>query len=539
MFRNRRGHSPLFLASTSIAALILFPTVMLLSNLFESPTETWVHIREVMVSLYVNNTLVLLTGVGVSTAIVGTFLSWGLAAYDFGQNRLRKGILLLPMAIPPYIAGYVYSGIFNYSGTLERIAIRFEWSPLRIDIMSMGGAIFIFTIFLMPYVILVSSAFFNRLPITYFESARILGKNEWQTFFQVILPMGRGVVFSGVLMVLLEVLNDYGLVSYFGIPVFSTGIYAAWFGFGDLNSAIRLSVMMMGFVFILLSVEQGFRASKRVSPARALAGKRHLKKANPIFAALFHCVYIMYILAGVVIPVLQMIIWSLLSSADVLRKNLFTDLWHTIFMAALVTVVILICGLVIGNFHRLHRGRWSNWISRIVILGYSIPAPIIAVAALVSFVRIDQAMKPLYQALGFGNRVFSGTVFMLIFALALRYMAIGYNSLNAGLEKLGKRQFEASKTLGASSWKSFWLIDFPQMKPAVFAAVLLTFIDVLKELPLTLILRPFNYDTIATRVFTYAGDEMIHEASVYALMIVGISMMGLMALYGIQKESKL
>lgn len=535
----KRGQSPLFLASSAIALLILMPTIQLLTQLFEGPSDIWQHIREVMVDLYLSNTIVLLLGVGLITFVFGTFLSWGLATYDFGNNRLRKAILLLPMAIPPYIAGYVYSGIFNYSGTLERILNHFGLEYVRLDIMSMGGAIAVFSVFLMPYVILVSSAFFSRLPASYFESARILGKSERQTFFQVILPLGSSAIFSGVLLVMLEVLNDYGLVSYFGIPVFSTGIYSAWFGFGDLNSAIRLSVMLMVLVIVLLSIERGLKASKRISPSRTLMRKRSLRKASPLFATAFHIVYGLFVLLGIIIPIMQMVYWSILSKGLVLKRHLLSDLGNTLILAMIVTIFVVICGLVIGNYHRLHRGRWSEWTSRVVILGYSIPAPIIAVAALVFFVAIDQKLSAVYQFFSLRNRMLSGTVFMLIFALVLRYMAIGFNSLNAGLEKLGKRQFEAAKTLGSNSWRSFWKIDFPQMKPAVYAALLLTFIDVLKELPLTLILRPFNYDTIATRVFTYAGDEMIHEASVYALMIIGISMIGLVFLQVIQEENKL
>ena len=536
MKKSIRGLSPLFLLSTFIAILILLPSAFLIAGLFQPVSDNWEHIRTIVLERYVKNTLVLIGSVGLVTASVGTFLSWNLTQYDFKWNRLKMGLLLLPLAIPPYIGGYVYGGIFNYSGTLERIFRSLGWSPIHIDMLSMGGAIFVFSIFLMPYVILVTRGFFYRLPASYFESARLLGHSPLQTFFRVILPMSRGVIAAGTVLVLLEVLNDYGLVRYFGIPVFSTAIYSAWFGLGDVQSAIRLALILMGIVFVVLFTEQQLTQSIRTVPAKTDARIRRRKKPSKWLWWGFHSIYFLYLGAGLLIPIAQLIAWSKMASKQVIMRGLPSLLGNTLKLGLIVTGGVILCGLIIGNYQRLKNNSWSRFYSKLVVLGYSIPAPIIAVAVLLFFVQVDRSLQGVYQWLGFKNSFVTGSLFLLIFALTLRYMAIGYNSLSAGLNRIGTRYHEAARTLGANGWRSFWQVDFPMLKPAILSAVLLTFVDVLKELPLTLILRPFNFDTLATRVFSYAGDEMIHEASVYALLIIGVSGLALVIMQGMQRR---
>ncbi|BES65127.1 iron ABC transporter permease [Gottschalkiaceae bacterium SANA] len=510
----------------------------MLAGLFQPVSENWEHIRTIVLERYVKNTLVLLGAVGLVTASVGTFLSWSLTQYDFKWNQVKMSLLLLPLAIPPYIGGYVYGGIFNYSGTLERIFRSLGWAPIHIDMLSMSGAIFVFSIFLMPYVILVTRGFFYRLPASYFESARLLGHSRFQTFFRVILPMSRGVIAGGTVLVLLEVLNDYGLVRYFGVPVFSTAIYSAWFGLGDVQSAIRLAMILMGIVFVVLFTEQKLTQSIPTVPAKADARIRRRNKPSKWLWWSFHSVYFLYLGAGVLIPVAQLLAWSKMASKQVIMRGLPSLIGNTLKLGLIVTVGVILCGLIIGNYQRLKNNFWGRFYSKLVVLGYSIPAPIIAVAVLLFFVQVDQSLQGTYQWLGLKNAFLTGSLFLLIFALTLRYMAIGYNSLSAGFNRIGRRYYDAARTLGASGWRSFWHVDFPMLKPAIFSAILLTFVDVLKELPLTLILRPFNFDTLATRVFTYAGDEMIHEASVYALLIIGVSGLALITMQAIQKRRK-
>lgn len=536
--KNIRGHLPLFLTSTIIVLLILLPTGLLLKELTQPVHENWAHIKTFLLKDYVINSLILVISVGLFTSVIGTYLSWMISYYDFGKNKLLFLVLCLPMAIPVYIAGYVYGGIFSFGGTLERLFFKLGLSPIRIDIFSMGGAIFVFTLFLMPYVILITKGFFSRLPASYFESSRLLGKTPKETFFRVVLPLSRGAIIGGAVLVVLEVLNEYGLVKYFGITTFSTAIYRTWFGLGDINSAIRLAAILMFIVVLILTSEYYLRGRARVSSAKANSKPLKKQKPHKKTKIVFGTVFTTYIFFSLAVPVGQLISWAIVGMEKVKLDGLLHTMKATLIMAMIVTALVLISGLIIGNFNRLLRNKLSKLYSRMIIIGYSIPASIIAVAVMIFFMTVDQSLRSVYESMGLKSNFLMGSLVMLIFALTIRFMAIGYNSIESGFNKMGIKYYEASRMLGKTSISTFFKVDLPLLRASLLSACILTFVDVLKELPLTLILRPFNYDTLATKVFVYAGDEMIHEASVYALIIIFISSLSLVVMQQIFKEKK-
>lgn len=536
--KKLRGHVPLFLTSTAIVLFILLPTLLMFKEILVPINENWIHIKSFLLKDYLVNSVILIVSVGVLTGIIGTYLSWMISYYDFGKNNLLFIILCLPMAVPAYIAGYVYGGIFGYGGTLERLFFKIGLSPIRVDVFSIGGAIFVFTLFLMPYVVLVTRAFFTRLPASYFESSRLLGKTPQQTFFKVILPMSRGAIIGGVVLVVLEVLNDYGLVKYFGITTFSTAIYKTWFGLGDVNSAIRLAGILMVMVVGVLSLEHVLRGRKRVSSTKSNGRRFILKKPTKKTRIVFHTVYYAYITMSLVIPISQLIQWAMIGMEKVKLEGIIYTVKDTLVMAMIVTLLVLVSGLVIGNFNRLISSKLSKLYARVIVIGYSIPASIIAVAVMIFFMNADKLLGGVYDHFGLKGNFLMGSLVMLCFALTIRFMAIGYNSIENGFNKMGSKYYDASRMLGKSGIATFFKVDLPLLKAAILSASILTFVDVLKELPLTLILRPFNYDTLATKAFVYAGDEMIHEASVYALIIIVISGLSLVIMQHILKEKK-
>lgn len=533
-----KGIHPLFLTSSLIVLMIMLPTLTLLKELFIEKGIHWDHIVEFLLKDYVINTMILAVGVGVITSVLGTFFSFVLSHYDFKINDKLFILLFLPLAIPPYIAGYIYGGIFSYGGTIEKIMRSLDLKPFHIDLLSMGGAIFIFSLFLMPYVVLTTKSFFTKLPASYFESSRLLGKTSLQTIMKVIIPLSRGAIIGGTVLVVLEVLNDYGLVKYFGIPTFSTAIYTTWFGLGDISSAIRLASILMIIVTVLLSTEHLLRGRKRSSASRSLSKTIEKKEPGKGLKIIFKVLFSTYVLFSLIIPIAQLVQWSTLGMDRVVLNGLLSTVGKTLMLAVVVTVLVITCGVVIGNFNRLIHSKISSIYSRIVIVGYSIPASIIAVAVMSFFIQVDRQLRPIYQVFDLKNTFLMGSVVMLIFALTLRFMAIGFNSIENGYNKMGVKYYEASKLLGKSGIQTFLKVDLPMLKPALVGAFILTFVDVLKELPLTLILRPFNFDTLSTKVFTYAGDEMIHEASVYALLIILISTIALISLHIFLKEKK-
>jgi iron(III) transport system permease protein len=277
------------------------------------------------------------------------------------------------------------------------------------------------------------------------------------------------------------------------------------------------------------------RGRSRVSQARAVTNRVTKKEASKTMKIIFSSVTGVYLLFSLVIPVSQLVSWSLLAKQTALTRNLGTIIFNTLMLAIIVTVFVILFGILIANLNRLYKGVFSKIYSRIVILGYSVPASIIAIAVLVFFLALDRSLGGLYAEFGAKKLFLTSSVVMLMFALVIRFMAIGFNNIEAGMSKIGKKYYEASKLLGKGDIRTFIEVDFPMLKTAVISGAILTFVDVLKELPLTLILRPFNFDTLATRVFTYAGDEMIHEASVYSLMIIGVSVIALITMLVIRK----
>ena len=534
-----RGRSPLFVIVTIIIIFVAMPLLYIGSQLIHPPADSWQHIKTYVLGDYIKNSIILTTGTVFFAGILGVFFAWSTARYEWKHKLLVESLLFLPMAIPSYIAGYVYGGIFSHFGSLHRIMDNLGLKPVRIDIFSMGGAIFVFTLVLMPYVMLVARSFFHRMPRSIEESSRLLGRTRVQTFFSIVLPMARGALVGGIILVVLEVLNDYGLVKYFGIPTFSTAIYQTWFGMSDVDGAVRLAASLMGIVLFVLIIEQIIRGKRKVSQSRATSDIGRKRIPGRGYKLAFYLVTSIYLLFALAIPVSQLLWWSFIAGKTVKLNGFTSIIFNTVFLATIVTLLVIISGLLIGNLIRLSPGKISRFYGKVVLLGYSIPASIIAIAVLLFFVSIDKSFSAIYDSLGLGKLFFTGSVIMLIFALTIRFMAIGYNNIEAGYSKLGKRYFEASKTLGKSGIETFFNVDLPMLKTSILAGVILTFVDVLKELPLTLILRPFNFDTLSTRVFTYAGDEMIHEASVYSLIIILVSILALITLTFLKKGERI
>lgn len=538
MKKRNRGLSPLLLSSTIIVSMILFPSLLLIIRLLNPVSPNWNHIKAYLLNEYIANSLALIFSVAIFTGLIGTFLSYGLCRFEFKYEKAMNILLYIPMAIPVYIGGYIYGGFFGNFGTIHRIFISLGIPYNRPDIFSLGGSVFVFSLFLSPYVVLISKSFFKSISKSYFDVSKTLGHNELSTFFRVILPMSKGAIISGIILVILEVLNEYGLVKYFGVPTFSTAIYSTWFGLGDLDSAIRLSSILMVVVFIILFFQGKFEESKMVSDSKSISNRPQRIKGSNRFYIIYSITFILYLTFSVLIPIAQLVYWSYLAIGTIKLNDLFNILTNTIIMASAITLAVLFSSLIVSNCKRLINTKVSNLYSRLIILGYSVPASIISIALLNYFLSVDRLLDPMYLYFGAKKMLITSTILLLCLALTIRYMAIGFNSIDSGLRKIGMNYHNSGRILGASPLKSFVLIDLPMLKHSIISALILTFVDVLKELPITLILRPFNFDTLSTKVFTYASDEMIHEASVYALMIISISLILLLILQFIRKESQ-
>ncbi len=520
---------------------ILLPNIDVLAHIFQKPNENWYHIRNYLLKDYIINTVKIVIPVAVLAMVAGTSMAWLISAYDFPFRKFFKWGLVLPIAIPPYIAAYTYTGMLSYTGWIQsfiRNTLNFEVNAKYFDMMTIKGAVFIFTIGLFPYVYMITRAFLQNQSATLIESARLLGRNNIEIFFYIVLPLCRGAIIGGTSLVVLEVLNDYGVVSYFGIPTLSTAIFKTWFGMGDIESAVKLSGILMIFVLMILLVEIWIRGRKRYSYATTKVRPIVRKELKGVYAGSAFMLCFIVLTLGFVIPTLQLFAWSLLTYKKILNMQFVILLFNSLWTAVLVSIIVVTMSIIIANFCRMQQGKFSKILSKTTLIGYSIPAAVIAIGVILFFVSLDNKLQGMYKLFNPDSPtlVLSTSILMLLFAYLMRFLAIGYQSIEAGFEKVGKSFFEASRMLGKGVTETFFKVDLPMLKPAVLSAFALTFVDVVKELPLTLILRPFNFHTLATKTYEYANDEMIHEASISSLIIIIVSFISIYFLYKIEKE---
>ncbi|TFE04233.1 iron ABC transporter permease [Jeotgalibacillus salarius] len=515
------------LLSLIIVILILLPNLTILINFFTEKAENWSHIQEFILPDLLKNTGLIMLFTGLFTILVGTSLAWLVSAYDFPLKKFFKWALILPLAIPPFIAGYTYNGVLDYTGVIQT-ALRNNWditvNQSYFNILNLPGAVFIFTMFLFPYVYTITRAFLAHQSASLVENARLLGRNAWEIYFKVVLPISRGAIVGGVSLVLLEVLNDYGLVQYFGVPTFSTAIFQTWFGMNDLNSAIKLAATLMFIVFAILILEKVLRGRKKYSTTTAKTRPLTPIKltGSKAWIAFSYCSLIFML--AFLIPFIQMVDWMFLTYEKIASPEFTSLITNSVFVSFTGAALVMVFAVIIANFARMHQSFVSKSAARVTILGYSIPGAVIAVGISTIFIDLDKWLFAFYEAVGMEPSLFLSTsLFILISAYIIRFLAIGYNSVEAGFDKIGNKYTEASRMLGLNLTKTFFKVDLRMIKVPLISGFILVFIDILKELPLTLILRPFNFDTLATKAYQYASDEQIHEASLASILIVVIS----------------
>lgn len=510
------------IASFLLALMMGLPLLNILLGVFEAPSAAWIHIRENLLFTTIINTLSLLSWVAILAAVMGTFAAIVVTRYEFKGRQLLSWLLVIPLAIPAYILGYVYADMVSFTGTVTRF-FRTLGLDLSLNVMSLRGAAFIFSLSLYPYVYMIVRSALNKQSASFSESARTLGLSPLNVFWRITVPLLRPAMVAGTFLVLLETLNDYGLVSYFNVRVFSFAIFDAWFRLGDLNAAIRLAAILLLLVLSLVIIERLLRGNRRYTmDIRSRPIKRlSLKGYQKIFPTLLWSLLTL----AMFIPLLQLLYYAFLTWQRTLNLQLLYVIINSISLALVVTVVIVMSALLLINANRGKKSLQKNAMIRFTTLGYAIPGAVIAVAVLVSFVWLDEQFNPLYQILFSDSRrlILTGSIMMLGFAMVLRFMAIGYSNLEAQYDKIGERFTTASYTLNHGKLKTLFKVDIPLLKGGLLAAFIIVFIDVLKELPLTLILRPTNYDTLASLVYTYAREEMIQETAIPSLVLIGLA----------------
>lgn len=505
-----------------ILVAVLTPILTILVKLFDKPGEHWGHIVTTLLPSYFSNSLILLLGVGIVTFAIGVSMAWLVSVYEFPGRKYFEWLLILPLAFPSYMMAYSYVGILEYTGQIQaflRNNLDIHFTGAIIDIMNMPGAIFILSISLFPYVYVICRASFMRQSNELQEAALLLGSNRMQVFFKIALPMARPAVAGGIALVGMEVLNDYGTVKYFGVDTFTSGIFRAWFSFGDVNTAIHLSAILTLIVLVLIWLENFQRGSRswtvqKGSSRPTLRTTPKAKGKSWIYSSL--CAFVLLI--SFVFPLLQLFYWVSLTWRNVIDPEFGILILRSFSLAIGSAVAIAILSIFLLYAIRLSPLRWTRYIARTASMGYAIPGAVIAVGVLIPMMDLDRLIS--WLSSGQIGMIFSGTLFIVVIAYIVRFMAVGYNAIDAGFQKTGASVNEVARSLGASPVRTLWKIDLPLIRNSIAAAILLAFVDILKELPLTLILRPFNFNTLATKAFDMATNEMVAESANASLIVV-------------------
>ena len=514
-----------------VALLMISPVLVVLSGVFTDSTEIWSHLAATVLPQYIKNSLILMVGVGTGVLIIGVATAWLVSTCQFPGRSWFEWLLLLPLAAPAYLLAYVYTDVLDYFGPVQttlRNLFGWEratdyWFP---DIRSIGGAILLFSLTLYPYVYMLTRVAFLEQSTATLEASRSLGCGPWRSFWSIALPLARPAIATGTALALMETLNDFGTVEYFSVPTFTTGIYRTWFGLGDRPAAVQLAAILLIFIFGLILLEKWSRRRSKYyqSLSRNVAQSRYQLQGLRAGAAWLACT--IPALFGLVVPT-SLLLWKTLRYADQnLNREFLTLGSHSLILATLTAVIAMGLSLIMAYGLRLNNTPILRLSVRIASLGYAVPGAVIAVGILIPLARLDNAIDSWMKS-NFNistGLLLSGTIVALIFAYLVRFLAVSFGTVDAGLAKVRPSLDDAARSLGYGPTSTLIKVHGPLMGSSLLTALMLVFVDVMKELPATLVIRPFNFDTLAVRVYQYASDERLIEASAPALtiLLVGI-----------------
>lgn len=512
----------------TLALIILMSTPLwvLFSFVFEPTTETWTHLTETLLPQYVANSIWLMLGVGLGTLLLGVPTAWFVSQYTFPGRGVFQWALLLPMAMPAYIIAYTYTGLLAFEGPVQS-ALR-EVLPLTVmraffpEIRSLGGAIVMFSLVLYPYVYLLSRAAFANHSQQAMDASRLLGVGPVRSFFQVALPMARPAIIAGLTLALMETLADFGTVEHFGVAAFTTGIYRTWTGFGDTVTTAHLSLLLLAFVLTLMAVELWSRRQARYFALSAPRPAVHLPRLQGRGAqlAVFWCS--LPVLFGFLVPGGQLLYWAVATAERGLNADFLQLVWSSFYLALIAGLVVVMLAVWMAYAKRLFPHPLVRGATRVAMLGYAVPGTVLAVAVMIPFAWVDHRINDWMQShfdLSVGL-LLSGTLFALVFAYAFRFLSVALQTVDAGLTRIKPSMDESARMLGAGSVEILGKIHLPLLRTSLLTAFILVFVEVLKELPMTLILRPFDFNTLAVRAYEMAADERLADAGLPALLIV-------------------
>ncbi|MFK7994769.1 MAG: ABC transporter permease [Granulosicoccus sp.] len=512
----------------SVAFIVLLPVLSVVWLAFNPQENIWPHLFETVLSGYLITTFGLMIGVAIGTTVIGVSTAWLVTHYEFPGRRIFNWALLLPFAVPAYVIAYIYTDLLEFAGPVQStLRSIFNWK-LASDywfprIRSLPGAICMMTLVLYPYVYLLSRAAFLEQSASMLEAARVLGGQKRGLFFRVALPMARPAIAVGLAMALMETLNDFGTVDYFAVRTLTAGLYDVWLGMNNLGGGAQIASLLLVFVMMLIGMEKisrRHRENYQPSATRFRQLKRKPLQGRRAAGASLICLLPVFL--GFVIPAWVLVNYSITYFDVSWTADFRTIALNSIALSAIAAFTAVAIGILLSYSQRLQPTTLLKTSVNVSSLGYAVPGAVLAIGVIIPFAAIDNGIDGfMREHFDFSTGLLlSGTTFALVFAYTVRFLAVAYGSVDASMKKISPSMDDAARSLGHSSTTILARIHLPLMKSGVLTAALVVFVDCMKELPATLVLRPFNFDTLATHVYQFASDELIGEAALGSLLIV-------------------
>ena len=529
--RRNHGHPVLGAVATIVAFICLVPMVAVVLSAFGGGTDTLTQLMGTVLPRYTGTTLALVAMVSVGTFVLGTGSAWLVTMTRFPGARIFEAMLVLPLAFPAYVLAFAYTFVLDHPGIVQTTLREVTgWGPKDYwfpEVRSVGGAAAMLILVLYPYVYLLARAAFLQQSAQAFLAARALGSSPWRAFLRVSLPMARPAIAGGVLLAVMETIADFGTVAYFGVQTFATGIYTSWFTFADRVAASQLALCLLVFALALAVVERQQRGQARYHQA----GKRatpipptDLTGVQAVLAMVFCAVPV---ILGFVLPLVILITMGLGSEQDLLSRRYVGFIQNSLTLASIAAVVTVAAAVVVGFFQRVQPGKRSTGTAYVARLGYAVPGGVIAVGLIVPFAGFDNALDSWMRAtfdISTGL-LLTGSIWLLIAAYMVRFLAAALGAYEGGQSTVHANMDAAARSLGQGPMATLRRVHLPILTPSLLTALLIVFVDVMKELPATLIMRPFNFDTLAVQAYRLASDERLEGAAVPSLVILAVGLL--------------
>ncbi|NND92345.1 MAG: iron ABC transporter permease [Granulosicoccus sp.] len=528
----RQRTRPAFSGWSALALLIAFivclPILSVIWLAFNPQENIWPHLVDTVLASYLISTLGLMLGVSAGTLLIGISTAWLVTHYEFPGRSLFNWALLLPFAVPAYVIAYVYTDLLEYAGPVQSgLRSLFGWE-LASDywfprIRTLPGAISMMVLVLYPYVYLLARAAFLEQSASVLEAARVLGGHARSRFFRVALPMARPAIAVGLAMALMETLNDFGTVDYFAVRTLTAGLYDVWLGMNNLGGGAQIATLLLVFVSMLIALEKiSRRHQHNYQPTATRFRKLTRRRLRGQSALLATAACLTPVLLGFLIPAAVLLDYAVQNFSHSWTADFRQIALNSMLLSGTAAATAVAIGILLSYSQRLRPTRLLRSSVTISSLGYAVPGAVLAIGVIIPFATFDNTLDAfMRERFGYSTGLLlSGTVFALIFAYTVRFLAVAYGSVDASMRKISPHMDDAARSLGHSSTSILTRVHLPLMKSGVLTAALVVFVDCMKELPATLVLRPFNFDTLATHVYQFASDELIAEAALGSLLIV-------------------